>query len=285
MSTDIDHLQDRNSVTALDLSRQYSEKINSIPISPPTPPLLHPGPSFEDVFENMTALGIRSNGQGHDHYRRFNASAEDAALELERTMLQDSPAPKQKKKGGEGKKRPIPDTCSDFDGEVGTMQPAGDVPGPSVKRRKLDNHSPSMVNGVDNLSQEPIALRLSISKIKGKSKQVQREPSHDSVSVTPKPRKKPGPKKRVGLGLELENEQASRPSSVIGDVTPAVSRPNSPLPSNTTVYELDDLIPPMKKAKKVDDTAMMKRIKSLEEAQRKVWTNIARRDVSKVSAT
>lgn len=231
----------------------------------------------------MTTLGMRSNGQDYDHHRRFDASAEDAALEFERAMLQDSPAPKQRKKDGEGKKRPIPGTGSDFDGEMGTMMTVGDAPGPSLKRRKLDNGSPSMANGVDGLYQETIPLKLSISKFKGKGKQVQREPSHDSVSLTPKPRKKPGPKKKIGLGLDLENEQASRPASVVGDVTPSVSRPDSPLPSNTTmIYELDEVMQPMRKAKKVDDVAMLKRIKSLEEAQRKVWTNIARRDVSKV---
>ncbi|KIM48080.1 hypothetical protein M413DRAFT_62469 [Hebeloma cylindrosporum] len=274
---------DRNFVTALDLSRQYSEKIESITVSPPTPPPLHFAPSVEDEFENMTTLGMRSNGQGYDHHRRFDASAEDAALEFERAMLQDSPGSKHKKKSGEGKKRPILGSGSDFDGEMGTMLTVGDTPGPSVKRRKLDNGSPSTANGVDGLYQETIPLKLSLSKLKGKGKQVQRELSHDSVSLTPKPRKKPGPKKKIGLALELENEQASRPGSVVGDVTPSVSRPDSPLPSNTTmVYELDEIIPPMRKAKKVDDTAMLKRIRSLEEAQRKVWTNIARRDVSKV---
>ena len=38
----------------------------------------------------------------------------------------------------------------------------------------------------------------------------------------------------------------------------------------------------MKRAKKVDDSTMLKRIKALEESQRKVWTNIAKRDVAKV---
>jgi hypothetical protein len=46
---------------------------------------------------------------------------------------------------------------------------------------------------------------------------------------------------------------------------------------------MDMVIPPLKKAKKVDDTTMLKRIKTLEEAQRKVWKNIARREIPKVS--
>ena len=38
----------------------------------------------------------------------------------------------------------------------------------------------------------------------------------------------------------------------------------------------------LKKAKRIDDAGMWKRVKTLEEAQRKVWTNIARRDIVKV---
>lgn len=194
-----------------------------------------------------------------------------------------SPVSKSKKKGGEGKKRPVLGGDSDIEG-IGGDKFRGDGSGPTTKRRKLDNDSASVTNGIDHSqTHDPISLKLSISKLKGKAKQSQREASHDSVSTTPKMRKKPGPKKKVGLALELEAEQGSRPSSLMGDVTPSVSRPTSPVPTNTTmVYDLDEYVPPMKKAKKVDDNAMIKRIKSLEESQRKVWTNIARRDVAKV---
>ncbi|KAF9474476.1 hypothetical protein BDN70DRAFT_884789 [Pholiota conissans] len=267
---------ERNSLTAIDLSRQYSTKIEGMPLPKPTPPLVPTAAAYEDEFENMTA-----NGQDYDHHRRFNRSAEDAALEFERAMLQESPAPKAKKIT-DARKRPIHGPDSDLDANVDKIR--ADVPGLSVKRRKLENGEASIVNGADHPQiQEPVSLKLSISKLKGKAKQTQREPSHDSISTTPKVRRKPGPKKRAGVALELESEQVSRPSSLMGDVTPAVSRPNSPVPTNTTmVYELDEQIPPLKKAKKVDDNAMVKRIKSLEEAQRKVWTNIARRDVAKV---
>jgi DNA helicase INO80 len=134
-----------------------------------------------------------------------------------------------------------------------------------------------------------------------KAEQIQREPSMDSVSAPPtKGRKKPGPKKKLGLAPEIESEIAaaassalsvggtpagtSYPPSLSGDATPNISRPTSPAPANmSTVYDLDEEIPPLKKAKKIDDTAMVKRIKTLEEAQKKVWTNIARREVAKVS--
>jgi len=231
----------------------------------------------------MTASGVKPNGHDFNHQRHFDASAEDAALEFERSML-ESPAPKPKKKSSESKKRPVPSLESDIEVEPGRDKSTADTSGPSTKKRKLVDGALPVGNGVDaETVQEP--LKLSIPKLKGRGKANQRETSQDSVSVTPKVRKKPGPKKKTGLALE-DDEQGSRPASLLGDVTPAVSRPTSPVPTNTSmVYELDEHVPPMKKAKKVDDAVMVKRIKSLEEAQRKVWTNIARREVAKVSSS
>ncbi|KAF9569693.1 hypothetical protein CPC08DRAFT_652613 [Agrocybe pediades] len=273
------NILDRNAITAANLAQRYSAKIDSIPPSPPTPPPNLPSANFDDEFESL----VRMNGHDAEHHRRFNASAEDAAGEFERAMLHDDPTDKPRKRPSEARKRPIPSFESEVEDEADKSKA---IAGP-VKRRKLENDaSHSLVqNGTDNAAgQDPISLKLSISKLKGKGKQLQREPSHDSISMslTPKGRKKPGPKKK-GLAGEIENEQLSRPSSLMGDVTPAASRPGSPTPANTTmVYELDELIPPMKRAKKIDDAAMVKRIKSLEETQRKVWTNIARRDIAKV---
>ncbi|CAK5264971.1 unnamed protein product [Mycena citricolor] len=110
--------------------------------------------------------------------------------------------------------------------------------------------------------------------------------SISSISAAKAPRKKPGPKKK-GFGPELEMQRASLAPSVASDVTPALSRPSSrpssPGPiANPYYFELDEQIPPLKKAKKVDDSVMIKRLRTLEETQRKVWTNIARKDVAKV---
>ncbi|CAA7266562.1 unnamed protein product [Cyclocybe aegerita] len=269
-----DGVRERNSVTAQDLSRHYSTRIESIPASPH----ILPQPNFEDEFENMT--GTRSTGQDYGHHKRFNAGAEDAALEFERAMLQDSPTSQSLKHVSEAKKRTIHGHI-DLASEVDPIDVREESSGPAAKRRRLD--IPITSNGIDGRNPESLSLKLSTSKGKGKVKQVQREPSHDSVSVTPKVRKKPGPKKKVGHALEVDHEQVSRPSPLPGDITPAASRPSSPVPTNSTmVYEIGEQPPPIKRAKKVDDNAMAKRIKSLEEAQRKVWTNIARRDVAKV---
>jgi hypothetical protein len=71
-------------------------------------------------------------------------------------------------------------------------------------------------------------------------------------------------------------------SSAFGDESP--SRGPSPAPSvASAVYEIGESIPPLKKARKVDDVTMAKRLRNLEDAQRKVWTMIARKDVVKVT--
>jgi DNA helicase INO80 len=46
---------------------------------------------------------------------------------------------------------------------------------------------------------------------------------------------------------------------------------------------MDMVIPLLKRAKKVDEATMLKRIKALEESQRKIWKNIARREIPKAS--
>ena len=64
------------------------------------------------------------------------------------------------------------------------------------------------------------------------------------------------------------------------------SRPASPSTQSTAgafIYELDDVPPTLRKAKKVDQNGQIKRVRTVEEAQKKVWTTIARRDVVKVS--
>lgn len=80
---------------------------------------------------------------------------------------------------------------------------------------------------------------------------------------------------------ELDIPLISHPPS--GDITPSISRPSSPtLNVATVIYGLDEIVPPLRKAKKMDNGAAQKRVRALEEAQKKVWTNIARRDVAKV---
>lgn len=161
---------------------------------------------------------------------------------------------------------------------------------PAYKKRKIADDSRDNGNDSDHASNAP-GLHKWVNSARGKAKQIQREDSVDSISTTPKQRKKLGPRKKFDT-LPPQTQEllgiagtGSTSASVAGDLTPSASRPASPALTSisATVYELDEPIPALRKAKKVDDTVMMKRVRNLEEAQRKVWTNIARRDIPKVS--
>jgi DNA helicase INO80 len=226
------------------------------------------------------------------HHYNFGPGAEDAARELEESLLgashrlSGSGLRDKGKSKGVGKRQAL-DAASDASSDLEIpMSYRKDRGGYANKRRKVEKGIYDITDDlersvtVDHLSKYP----GSISRVRGKVQQ--RELSYDSVSATPKvPRKKFGPRKKLDTfppeTLELLG-LASGPTSISGDVTPSMSRPASPALTSSVVYELDDVIPALKRAKRVDDAAMLKRLKALEEAQRKVWTNIARRDVAKV---
>lgn len=279
------------------MSHHYSNKVAKIPW-PPTPSIHTNAHHMEVDFRDQSPFLERTNGHEHgrdynsgrprDHSRRFAPGAEDAAHEFERSILEDFhdvPGPRiipRPKKGKEINKRPASDTNSDID-----VPSPNEQLGPAHKKRKLLKIPPnSTEDDARSIGTEAItpSTVLKLSKGKGKVKQLQREVSYESLSVAPKPSRKKGPRKKLGLAPEIESElAASHPPSASGDATPSISRPPSPVPTTSTVvYELHEHIPPLKKAKKIDDNAMLKRVKALEDAQRKVWTNIARRDISKV---
>lgn len=227
---------------------------------------------------------------------------------------------KPRGKGRQIRKRPVAarsvasDDSSDPDIPISQM-------GPSRKRRRVANKDKEKDKDRDaeaaaedlersvtgdsasTVVAMPHAVKSLISAGRGKGKGKQREQSIESGSATPKGRKKGGPRKKLdtlppstqevlglgvgglsGIGSAGGSGMHSASVSVAGDITPVGSRPASPALTNVsaTVYELDESIPPLKKAKKVDDVSMWKRVRGLEEAQKKVWTNIARRDVVKV---
>ncbi|KAG6867813.1 hypothetical protein C0993_010747 [Termitomyces sp. T159_Od127] len=267
---------DRNAGTARAMSHWYSSRIARIPVPPPTfneHPVLEDDPQDPYRPNNVELDDDPGSYDTKYHNRDFNDGAADAAHELERSVLgdyndHDIPYPSKSANGRISGKMGFPDP-----GDIDLLQ-QGDKH--ANKKRKLDNEfstaTPASVLG-DRKSQ---------AKVKGKPK-VLRDPTPDNPSATPKQsRKKPVPKKQLG---ELELKPSSNPPSVFGDVTPpvSVSRPPSPVPIIPgIIFELTDEIPPLKKAKKVDEHAMTKRLKTLEESQRKVWTNIARRDIAKV---
>lgn len=272
-------------MTAQRISHYYSSRIARIPLPPPTYLAIQAPSGIDDGFRDPSPIleyasdyeRLQGEGGIKPYTGRFGSGAEDAADELERSVLEDfydysdSHARQKPDKGPELSKRPPSDTNSDFD-----VPKKSSNTGPILKKRKLDKdiESYEQLNAINGPSS---------SNSKGKDQHVHREASYDSLSLTPKPSRKKAAKKKFGLMSEFELESASCAPSASGDVTPSISRPASPVVATSTfVYELDEQIPPLKKAKKMDDSAIMKRVKALEEAQRKVWTNIARRDIAKV---
>lgn len=294
------------------LSHAYVGRISRIP--PPPPPPLPPPTVDEELLAAVKAQSpsvVSVDGQEMVHHDFIQAdepgpshsasgAAEDAARELEEAVLGSSV--KTRGKGKQIKKRPavgsVSGDSSDPDIPISQM-------GPAKKRRRVGRAAKAATAAAANAAAAeemersvtgdststvvamPAAVKTLVMSGRGRGKGKQREQSTESGSATPKNRKKGGPRKKLDT-LPPQTQEIlgihSASASVSGDVTPVGSRPASPALTNVsaTVYELDESIPPLKKAKKVDDASMLKRVKGLEEAQKKVWTNIARRDVVKV---
>lgn len=246
-------------------------------------------PAYDDGL-SMRAHSPSAVSDGYDGPDYYNheshLGAQDAANELEESLL----GPHHR--GRSARKRAPPGDHSDDSSDGDTPMAAKHI----VKKRKLakgpaptavDGHGPYQnMAAMTGTIPPPLAVKSLSGRGKGKGKQ--RETSVDSVATTTRGRKKPGPKKKYdalpphtqeSLGLGGGSASTSR------DITPVGSRAASPTPTNmsATVYELDEVIPALKKARRIDDAGMWKRVKAVEEAQRKVWTAIARRDVVRVS--
>lgn len=90
----------------------------------------------------------------------------------------------------------------------------------------------------------------------------------------------------------LSRASPSVAGSIIGishDVTPIASTPSSPALTAVSLqgtapgfWPVNEPVPPLKKPKKLDQSQAAKRVVALEEAQRRVWINIARKDIVRV---
>jgi len=283
-------LQDQNTLTAQRLSHHYAGRIADIPLPPPSPPpdiLIDPSVDARREFSPSENGHNVEQGRIREEYRR-RLDAEDAALELERFVYDDSdPVFDDVPSKGKGKakvasKRAVLSADSDSGSDLEVPR-KGVLRGPAHKKRKIDKDAAGVADDFEkSVVDAPLVLKVPSFRSKGNDRQI-REPTPDSLSATPKGgRKKAGSKKKLGLMPELEAEFTSHAPSVAGDVTPACSRPVSPAPTVSSIYELDEPIPPLKKAEKMDEASMLDCVKTLEETQRKVWTSIAKRDVSKV---
>ncbi|KAH9857919.1 SNF2 family N-terminal domain-containing protein [Lenzites betulinus] len=275
---------ERDSITAYRMSHYYRDRLARIP--PPRPPA-PPPPTVEEAL----LLNIRATSPSISEYPDYHSDGITFIGQNENGHDIDEPSISVRHKGkGKGKGKEIAKRLpagagsdSDSDVPISAMRP------PTKKRRierdGADGDDRSVVDEpLSMVGASPANKLLAGARGKGRGK---REQSADSISATPKGRKRGGPRKKLDT-LPPQTQEllgvGSAAPSVSGDVTPAGSRPASPAPTNmsSTMYELDETIPPLKKARKIDDAAMVKRLKTLEEAQRKVWMNIARRDVAKV---
>jgi chromatin-remodeling ATPase INO80 len=284
------------------LSGQYAAVLERIPVFVPPPVRESQPQSVED--ELLSTLRQPSPGQDlrdaddSPATQRFHAQengAEDAARELEESVLGASTPSKVKRKAVENKKQYIASDASSSDLDV----PAARDQGRANKRRKLGKDSDITADLERSIAEDQRSVASAQdtqkptpgtkTKSKAKGKLGAREQSVDSVSATPKAsRKRPGLRRKLDAIAPQTLETlglGSAPPSVAGDLTPGGSHPPSPTLTATsgTVFDMDMAIPPLKKAKKVDDATMLKRIKVLEESQRKVWKNIARKEIPKVS--
>ncbi len=288
------------------LSGRYAAVLDRIPVFVPHPAHDPQPQSLED--ELLSTLPPASPGHESRDGRAGNHSpstqrqgqengAEDAARELEESVLGSSTPSKGKRKTAQAKKHSYAASdasSSDLDipivrdqGRSNKRRKTGKEPDITADLERSIAEDQRSVASMQDLQKSAPSVKA---KGKGKGKPGNREQSADSVSTTPKAsRKRTGARRKIDTiaSQTLETGLGSAPASVAGDLTPGGSRPPSPTLTATsaTVFEMDTIIPPLKKAKKVDDTTMLKRIKTLEEAQRKVWKNIARREIPKASCS
>lgn len=273
-------------------------RIARIPPPPPSPPPILPVSVDEDLLSTLhpspppdsALFDYAGDSNEYDRAplcRTFNVGAEAAARELEESLLGSRPRIKRKDPPKRSANGAVSDASSDLDIPSAALRKDR----PTNKRRRIDHDPSAIADEFERTLNEGSMSPAKAMKSKGKGKVSQlREQSVESIatsSLTPRGRKKAATRKKQdglypdGVG---RSGLGSAAGSVAGDATPSASRPASPAltVTSTVVYELDEVVPPLKRAKKVDDSAMAKRLKSLEEAQRKVWTNIARRDIAKV---
>lgn len=239
------------------------------------PPPVSPSPPTPPPIQEVHIPNHSINAPVHDDFGVTNhvyddISAQEAAQEFEDAVTAAT-------NRSEAKKRSAEQVLSDASSELDTVSTK--TKQPANKKRKTGG-----AGAVDVVT----ALRASAAG-KKKGKQATREGSMDSTSGA-KPPKRRNVRRKLETGVLQNRDLLSvAPSlSAGGDLTPGTSRPSSPAMAptadrlNATVFGLDEPVPQLKKAKKVDDATMLKRVRALEETQKKVWTTIARRDIPKV---
>lgn len=239
------------------------------------PPPVSPSPPTPPPIQEVHVLNDSTNASAHDDFGATNDAYDDISAQEAAQEFEDAVTAATNR--SEAKKRSAEQVLSDASSELETASTK--TKQPANKKRKT---------GEAGVVDVVTALRASAAG-KKKGKQATREGSMDSTSGVKQPRRRGGKKKMEAGALQNPDLLSVAPSiSAGGDLTPATSRPSSPAMTpmsdrlNATVIELNQLPVQLKKAKKVDDATMLKRVRALEETQKKVWTTIARRDIPKV---
>ncbi|KAJ6604781.1 SNF2 family DNA-dependent ATPase [Mycena vulgaris] len=277
---------ERNSTVAQSMSHHYASKMASMPSSQAhkledDSRAVSPGSEYDYGMDNggyEPPEPPRRFGDGLHEFEGYTSSVRD----LPPAPPAAYPTLRNKGKGKElPPKRGASGVLSDASSDGENVSKGGRP----VKKRKVDVvpiDQPPADDGEVPIGADWLATPPSLIPPQ-KAPAAARQPVANGLAAPTKPpRKKPGPKKKNVFGSEIELELASQAPSISSDITPALSRPPSPTLTSTFYFDLDEQIPPLKRAKKVDDGVMIKRLKTLEESQRKVWTNIARREVAKV---
>ena len=240
------------------------------------PPPVSPSPPTPPPVQEVHILNDAIHTPVHDDFGVTNDTYDDISAQEAAQELEDAVTAATNR--AEAKKRSADQVLSDASSELEAISTKAKQP--ATKKRKTGE-----TGAVDVVT----SLRASAGRKKGK--QATREGSIDSASGVKQTKRRGGKKKLEAGALQNPDLLSVAPSlSAGGDLTPGTSRPSSPALTaisdklNATVFELDEHVPQLKKAKKVDDATMLKRVKALEETQKKVWTTIARRDIPKVSS-
>ncbi|KAL5535629.1 INO80 [Sanghuangporus sanghuang] len=282
----------RNNEVARSASTRYYQRLTQIPTTrrlymvpqgyaPEGALQRSPSPDFRDRNELVLELDPYSHAYRSEHYPRhaqYDQDNEDAAREFEESILGTGPSTLRHHDGRKREAAIVISDGSDNEWREDVLP---------LKRRRLNIVDEFMAEldhpGMSVIDDAQSVSAPYITKGKGRARETL-VPSVVGTDIGPnKSRRKPGERKKAGLSLlGQEVTTGSAAPSIAGDMTPMHSAPPSPSLSSTLIYEIGDVPPPMKRAKKVDDQIMYKRIMGLEETQRKIWLNIARRDVSKV---
>ncbi|KAJ3558033.1 hypothetical protein NM688_g1148 [Phlebia brevispora] len=238
----------RDANTAYSVSHAYVERIARL-APPPPPPRLPPPMESEQIFHQPSPTHSMDGFEVIDYsFSHGTAPNVDAAREVEESIL----GIPNLNKGG--KKRAAAGDASDSGSEV-------DVPLRTKKRKLAKSHMQDITADLE------ASVAGEISSMTG------------TIPLPIKPL--PSGAKGRAKANSVKTSQIAQPplrdtQEALGLLASAsLSADASPLGSH-------EEIPALKKAKRIDDMGMWKRVKTLEEAQRKVWTNIARRDVVKV---